>query len=110
METGQGMGATLRVTDEKDGYTLTDRATYLALRDTLRLEILVEGATSLLNVYHVMTVNPDRWPSVNEAGANAWSDFLLSEEGQELIEAFGIDRFGQPLFFPDAGKDETDLN
>jgi tungstate transport system substrate-binding protein len=109
IEAGQGMGATLRIASEKEGYTLTDRATYLALQDTLDLEILLDGDASLLNLYHVMVVNPRKWPNVNTHGARAWSDFLMSTEGQELIGKFGIDRYGQPLFFPDANVEEAEL-
>jgi len=109
LETGQGMGATLRVASEKTGYLLTDRATYLAQQQNLDLDIMIEGGPSLLNVYHVMMVNPEKWPKVNEAGAQAWADFLSSAEGQEMIGEFGQDKFGQPLFFPDAGKSEAEM-
>ena len=109
LESGQGMGATLRIASEKRAYTLTDRATYLALLDTLDLKILLEGDPSLINPYHVMLVNPEKWPAVNRQGAKAWSDFLLSPEGQALIEQFGKSDFGMPLFIPDAGKSENQL-
>ncbi len=109
IESGQGMGATLRIASEKAAYTLTDRATYLANRDTLDLVILVEGDPLLLNVYHVMTVNPQKWPLVNAEGARAFVDFMLAPETQALIGAFGVEEYGQPLFFPDAGKTEADL-
>jgi tungstate transport system substrate-binding protein len=109
LESGQGMGATLRIASEKGGYTLTDRGTYLALQHTLDLKILLEGDRSLINPYHVMLVNPDKWSAVNHQGAKAWSDFLLSPEGQALIGQFGQEEFGRPLFFPDAGKSEEQL-
>ena len=109
LESGQGMGATLRIASEKAGYTLTDRATYLAQRDTLDLDVLLEGDASLLNVYHVMMVNPAQWSDVNESGAIAWSDFLTSAEGQMMIGEFGVSKFGQPLFFPDADKTDADF-
>jgi tungstate transport system substrate-binding protein len=108
-ESGQGMGATLKIASEKDAYTLTDRATYLANKDTLGQEILVEGDKGLLNVYHVIVVNPEKWPEVNVEGARAFADFLTSEEGQAMIGEFGVDKFGQPLFFPDADKTDADL-
>jgi tungstate transport system substrate-binding protein len=108
-ETGQGMGATLKVASEKDAYTLTDRATYLANKSTLSLDILVEGDPTLLNVYHVIIVNPAKWPKVNVDGARAFSDFIISPEIQDLIGKFGVDKFGQPLFFPDATKTDADL-
>jgi tungstate transport system substrate-binding protein len=104
LQSGQGMGATLRIASEKNAYTMTDRATYLALQHTLDQSIVLEGDPSMLNVYHTMRVNPANWPSVNEQGTIAWSEFLVSEEGQNIIAEFGNERFGQPLFFPDAGK------
>ncbi len=103
-QTGLGMGETLNVTAEKKGYTLTDRGTYLALKKNLGLDILVEGDAKLLNVYHVIEVNPAKWPKVNAAGARAFADFMVSKKVQELIGTFGVDKFGAPLFFPDAGK------
>jgi tungstate transport system substrate-binding protein len=101
-ETGQGMGGTLRVASEKQGYTLTDRATYLALQEETELEILVEGAESLLNIYHVMQVNPEKFDTVKAEPAELFVDFLTSEETQKAIEEFGVEEYGQPLFFPDA--------
>jgi tungstate transport system substrate-binding protein len=109
IQTGQGMGDTLRVASEKFAYTLTDRASYLALKDTLELEILLEGDAVLLNIYHVIVVNPDKWPKTNVAGAQAFAQFLVSKEVQEIIKEFGVEQYGQPLFFPDAGKDEASL-
>ena len=103
-QTGLGMGETLNVTAEKKGYTITDRGTYLALKKTLGLDILVEGDPSLLNIYHVMEVNPAKWPKVNNAGAKAFADFMVSKKAQEIIKTFGVKKFGAPLFFPDAGK------
>ena len=103
-QTGLGMGETLNVTAEKKGYTITDRGTYLALKKTLGLDILVEGDPSLLNIYHVMEVNPAKWPKVNFAGAKAFADFMVSKKAQEIVKTFGVAKFGAPLFFPDAGK------
>ncbi|MGD8633715.1 MAG: substrate-binding domain-containing protein [Anaerolineales bacterium] len=108
-ESGQGMGATLIIASEKQAYTLTDRATYLANQDNLDLEILVEGDPVLLNVYHVITVNPDTWPDTNYAGALAFAEFITAPEVQTLIGKFGVDEYGQPLFFPDADKTDADL-
>lgn len=108
-EVGQGMGATLTIANEKGAYTLTDRGTYLARRATLDLDIMVEGARGLLNVYHVMPVNPAKFQHVNAPGAEAFADFLVSAEVQAAIGNFGIERFSQPLFFPDAGKREDQL-
>jgi tungstate transport system substrate-binding protein len=108
-QTGLGMGQTLNVAAEKKGYTLSDRGTYLALKKNLGLDILVEGDAILLNIYHVIEVNPSKWPKVNTAGAKAFSDFMVSKETQEIIKTFGVEKFGSPLFFPDAGKTEDDL-
>lgn len=108
-QSGSGMGQTLNIASEKSGYTLTDRATYLATKKNLKLDILVEGDKALLNVYHVMQVNPEKFPKVNGAGGKAFVDFMVSPETQKLIGAFGVDKFGQSLFFPDAGKKEEDL-
>ena len=103
-QTGLGMGETLNVTAEKKGYTIADRGTYLSLKKTLGLDILVEGDPSLLNIYHVMEVNPAKWPKVNHAGARAFADFMVSKKTQEIIKTFGVKKFASPLFFPDAGK------
>jgi tungstate transport system substrate-binding protein len=108
-QTGLGMGQTLNVAAEKKGYTLTDRGTYLALAKTLNLGILVEGDAVLLNIYHVMEVNPQKWPKVNIAAAKAFADFMVSKETQEIIKTYGVDKYGSPLFFPDAGKKVEDL-
>ncbi|HEX9333886.1 MAG TPA: substrate-binding domain-containing protein [Anaerolineales bacterium] len=109
IETGQGMGASLTVTSEKGGYTLTDRATFLANKANLQLEILVEGDNSLLNVYHVITVNPDKWPKVNYEGAMAFYKFMTEPSTQDTISKFGVDKYGQQLFIPDANKTEAEL-
>ena len=108
-QTGLGMGQTLSVAAEKKGYTLSDRGTYLAMKKNLGLDILVEGDAILLNIYHVIEVNPSKWPKINVAGAKAFSDFMVSKETQDIIRNFGVDKFGSPLFFPDAGKKEEDL-
>jgi tungstate transport system substrate-binding protein len=108
-QTGLGMGQTLSVAAEKKGYTLADRGTYLALKKNLGLDILVEGDAILLNIYHAIEVNPAKWPKVNNAGAKAFAGFMVSKETQSLIRTFGVDKFGSPLFFPDAGKKEEEL-
>jgi tungstate transport system substrate-binding protein len=109
LETGQGQGATLSIASEKGGYALTDRGTFLAYKSNVDLEILVEGDPFLLNVYHVITVNPAKFPNMNLEGAKAFANFITSDEGQKVIADFGVDKFGQPLFFPDAGKTDSDL-
>jgi tungstate transport system substrate-binding protein len=105
-ETGQGMGATLNVAAEKKGYTISDRATYLAQKSKLGMDVLVEGDTALLNIYHVIQVNPAKFPKVNAEGAKAFSDFMVSKDTQDVIGKFGLDKYGQALFFADAGKPE----
>ena len=108
-QTGLGMGQTLNVAAEKKTYTLADRGTYLALKKNLGLDILAEGDGILLNIYHVIEVNPVKWPKVNAAGAKAFADFVVSKQTQEVIKTFGVEKFGSPLFFPDAGKKEEQL-
>lgn len=103
-ESGQGMGATLLMASEKQGYTLTDRATYLAQKKNLKLEILSEGDKSLLNIYHAMQVSSEKFSKVNAAGAKAFVDFMVAPETQKMIGDFGKEKFGQSLFFPDFGK------
>ena len=108
-ESGQGMGATLNIASEKSAYTITDRATYLATKKNLSLNILVEGDPILLNIYHVIQVNPQKSSKINADGAKAFADFMVAPETQQIIAKFGVDKFGQPLFFPDAGKSEAQL-
>ena len=108
-ETGLGMGQTLSVAAEKKGYTLADRGTYLSLKKNLGLDILVEGDAALLNIYHVIEVNSAKWPKANAAGAKAFANFMVSKKTQEIIKTFGVDKYGSPLFFPDAGKKVEDL-
>lgn len=108
-ETGLGMGQTLNVAAEKKGYTLADRGTYLSMKKNLGLDILTEGDVALLNIYHVIEVNSAKWPRVNAGGAKAFADFMVSKKTQDIIKIFGVDKFGAPLFFPDAGKKVEDL-
>jgi tungstate transport system substrate-binding protein len=107
--TGQGMGATLRVASEKAGYTLSDRATYLAQRGSLALEVLGEGDARLLNVYHVIELTPRAGDRVQPEGAQAFAEWIVSAPAQAEIGRFGQAEFGQPLFTADAGKDEATL-
>jgi tungstate transport system substrate-binding protein len=108
-QTGLGMGQTLNISAEKKAYTITDRGTYLSLKKTLGLEILVEGDALLLNVYHVMEVNPAKWPKVNAAGGKTFADFVVSKKAQDIIRTFGIEKFGSALFSPDAGRKDMEL-
>lgn len=108
-ESGQGMGQTLLMASEKKAYTLSDRGTFLAQQKNLKLALLVEGDKSLLNIYHVMQVNPKKFPKANAEGAKAFVDFMVSPETQKVIAEFGKDKYGQSLFVPDAGKCEDEL-
>ncbi|MDO8674342.1 MAG: substrate-binding domain-containing protein [Dehalococcoidia bacterium] len=103
-ESGQGMGQTLSIAAEKGACTIADRATYLATQKTTQLVILVEGDQALLNIYHVIQVDPKKSDKINAAGAKTFSDFVLSKATQDVISKFGIDKYGQALFFADAGK------
>jgi tungstate transport system substrate-binding protein len=109
LQAGQGMGATLGIASEKQAYTLTDRATFLAFKKRVQLDPLVERDRILLNIYSVLEANAAKFPRVNAAGGKAFADFMVSKETQEVIRTFGVDKFGEPLFFPDAGKREESL-
>ena len=109
LESGQGMGQTIGIASEKRAYTVTDRGTYLAFKKRVALDILLERDKPLLNIYSVMEVNPSRYPKVNATGGKAFADFMVSPEAQAVIKTFGVDRFGERLFFPDAGKREEEL-
>ena len=102
VETGQGMGATLTIAEERGAYTLTDRGTWLAMELADELPELFAGDALLLNVYHVIVVNPERHPGVREEVARRFRAFLLAPETQAEIGRFGVDRFGEPLFTPAA--------
>jgi tungstate transport system substrate-binding protein len=107
---GQGMGETLLFADEQQAYTLSDRGTYLAMRDKLPgLDILVGGSNLeenkdklLINAYGVLAVNPDKYPQTNYELAMKFVDWLCSPATQRRIGSFGVERFGQPLFYPDS--------
>lgn len=100
VETGQGMGNTLQVAAEKEAYVLTDRATYLAQKENYPdMEIVVEGDEDLLNIYHVMEVNPEKNDQINNEGAKAFVEFMVNEDVQNAIEEFGKEEYGQSLFY-----------
>ena len=103
--TGQGMGETARIASEKKAYTLADRGTFLALRSSLDLAILVEGSPDLRNSYRVIVVSPEKHPKARAAEARRFAEWLVSPGTQRTIGAFGRERFGQPLFVPDAKKE-----
>jgi tungstate transport system substrate-binding protein len=109
IESGQGMGATLGIADDRRAYTLTDRATLLAFSRRVRLVTMVEGDRPLLNIYSVMEVNPANGPRVNAAGGKAFAEFMLAPQTQAVIKTFGVDKYGQPLFVPIAGKKDEDF-
>lgn len=97
---GAGMGDTLRMADEMEGYTITDRATYLSMRDQLDVEVVFEGHEELFNQYGVMAVNPDNYPEIDYDGTIKFIEFMRSDYGQELIAEYKP--FGDSLFFPNA--------
>lgn len=109
LQAGQGMGATLGIASEKRAYAVTDRGTFLAFQKRVQLVNLVEKDRILLNIYSVLEASATRFPRVNAAGGKAFADFMVSKEVQEVIKTFGVDKYGEPLFFPDAGKREDAL-
>jgi tungstate transport system substrate-binding protein len=109
IESGTGMGQTLGIANEKEGYTLSDRGTYLAQQKNLQLPILVQGDPTLLNIYHVIRTNPAKSDKLNVEGAKAFADFMVSPATQQLITDYGKDKYGQSLFFADAGKREDEV-
>ncbi|MCC7354943.1 MAG: extracellular solute-binding protein [Anaerolineae bacterium] len=107
---GQGMGDTLLFANEQRAYTLADRGTYLSMRDKLPDLVIVVGGNNLaenkdkvlLNPYGVLAVNPDKHPGVSYDLAMKFANWLTSPETQKKIAGFGVDDFGQPLFYPDS--------
>ena len=109
IESGQGMGQTLLVANERKAYALTDRGTYLAFQKRVDLPVLVEKDRALLNIYSVMEVNPANGPRVNAAAGKAFADFMVTPDVQAVIKTFGVEKFGQPLFVPIAGQREEQV-
>jgi tungstate transport system substrate-binding protein len=109
IESGQGMGATLGIANDRNAYTLSDRGTYLAFRKRMTLAVLLEGDKPLLNIYSVMEVNPTNGPRVNTVGGKAFADFMISSDAQATIKTFGLEKFGQALFIPIGGKREEEI-
>ena len=109
IESGQGMGATITMADEEQAYCLTDRGTWLKFKNDadmdIELNIVCEGAKGLLNQYGVIAVNPEKYPEVNNEAANAFIEWICSDEIQKLIGEYGVDQYGQALFTPNAGTD-----
>ena len=110
IESGQGMGQTLGIANDRRAYTLTDRGTYLAFQKRVDLPILAEKDRPLLNIYSVMEVNPANGPRVNAAAGKAFADFMLTPEVQGVIRTFGVDKYGQALFVPIAGLREDSFD
>ena len=104
IDAGQPMGATLLMTNEKQAYTLTDMGTFMAYQGNLTIGPLITGGDELLNVYKAIAVNPRKHPGMNCELANKFIGFLVSEDGQKIIGAYGEDKYGQPLFFAASGN------
>jgi tungstate transport system substrate-binding protein len=109
VESGQGMGATLGIANDRAAYTITDRATYLAFAKRVSLPIVLQGDTRLRNVYAVTEVPRANGPRVNVAGGKAFADFMVSAAAQDVIRGFGLEKFGQALFVPIAGQKEDEV-
>jgi tungstate transport system substrate-binding protein len=101
---GKGMGAVIQMADEMKAYTISDRATFLSIADNVDSEIIVEQDPKLYNQYGVIAVNPDKNDKINSLGADAFVEWILSDKAQKLIEEFGVEEYGQPLFIPNANK------
>ena len=101
-ESGQGMGAVIQIANEKMAYTLADRGTYLSFSKKIDLMVLCEGDNDLFNPYGIMAVNPAKVPSANYVLSMAYIGWVTSQEGQKIIREFGVKKFGQPLFIPQA--------
>ena len=106
IQAGQGMGAVLKIADEKQAYVLTDRGTHIAFTDKVSLVVAFEGDEALFNPYHVMAVNPEKHQYVNYALAKKYIDFVTGSEGQQIIKHFR--KAGRPLFYPDADLSLTE--
>lgn len=101
---GKGMGAAIQMADEQMAYTISDRATFLAMRDKVEMQIIVEGDQKLYNQYGVIAVNPEKNDKINKEGARIFIDWILSEKAQGKIGDFGKEEYGQSLFIPNAGN------
>ena len=108
LESGQGMGATITMADEKGAYCLTDRGTWLKMKNDadveIQLDIICEGSSDLLNQYGIIAVSPEKYPEVNNEAANAMIEWICSEEVQGLIANYGVDQYGEALFTPNANE------
>jgi tungstate transport system substrate-binding protein len=106
IQTGQGMGATIRIADEKQAYTMADRGTFLSHQEYLSLVVLVDGGESLYNPYGIILINPKKHKDlkINYPGALDFLEFITGPRGQAIIKDFGLQEYGRPLFYPDAVK------
>ncbi len=100
----KGNKATTLFADANNAYVLMDRATWLTLKSTSHLDVLVEKDPLLLNYIALIRVNPQKFPQVHAAGALRLADWLTSPEAQDIIRTFGVDKYGEPLFFPNAKR------
>ncbi len=103
LEAGIGMGATLVLADQKNAYTITDKGTYLAYSNRIKLVPLIDKEKELLNVYSLVSLNPDRFPALDLTNAQKIINFLISDKIQKIIAEFGVQKYGTSLFFPGAG-------
>jgi tungstate transport system substrate-binding protein len=111
ISTGQAMGATLIIASQKNGYTISDRGTYLTFSNSKAINsvLAVSNPTVMVNPYHVIQVNPSKFSGINAAGAQAFSDFMVAPATQAAIANFGLITYGQALFIADAGKTEASI-
>lgn len=105
VEGGKGMGPTLLMASEMQGYTLTDMGTFLSYKADLDLVPIVDQGSILLNVYSVIAGNPDETSGINAEMAQNMVNFLISDEIQELIGNYGVEEYGMQLFTPCAGNE-----
>ena len=100
VESGSGMADTLRIANEQQAYTISDRGTWLAQGESVDFPVLFEGGKALQNIYHVILLNPENGDRINSEGGAAFMEFLMDPETQQVIAEFGVDEFDQPLFTP----------
>lgn len=93
---GQGMGKTLLMANELQGYTLSDRGTFIAYQGKIDMKVDFDGGKTLANPYQVILINPKKYPDLNHEGARAFADWLCSDEAQKMIDGFKVK--GQQLF------------
>jgi len=96
---GAGMGATLTQAAERQGYTLSDKGTFLSNEANKSLAIVLGESEDMKNTYSMIAINPEKWPDTNIDGANAFIDWMLSDEAADLIAKYGVEEYGEPLFY-----------